>query len=111
MATVSLYTAAFTNDKIFRTEHRSTCIGTCQIFARIVTTLSSEVNELPAPLPIMIFLGSNVFALITCLALPDDTPVESIEDLKKNLDDLKLNEDILETPIPNESTAIKEKEV
>jgi len=69
---VCVYQASFTNDRIFKADQRSTCVGTCQLVARTLTCLSPEVNELASPMPILIFLGANVIAFGVSFTMPDN---------------------------------------
>lgn len=96
---VCVYQASFTNDRIFRAEQRSTCVGTCQLIARSITCLSPEVNELTSPLPILIFLGANVIALCTCFTMPSDDSIQSLESLGEDLLGIEKDE-IAEGKLP-----------
>ena len=55
LATLSTYTASFSDDNIFPADRRATAIGQCQIVARGLTILSPEVTELPKPQPMIIY--------------------------------------------------------
>ena len=46
------YQASLSNEDIFPSDKRSTCIGHCQIVARAATILVYEIAELPKPKPI-----------------------------------------------------------
>lgn len=46
------YQVSLSNEDIFPSDKRSTCIGHCQIVARAATVLVYEIAELPKPQPI-----------------------------------------------------------
>ena len=56
LAVLCNYTAALSNDDIVPQAKRATCIGQCQLVARAITVLASEVAELPKPKPMAWFV-------------------------------------------------------
>jgi MFS family permease len=54
------------NPRLFPPGIAATCLGICNVFSRGITILSPVVAEIPAPVPMGVFLGSSLLALILC---------------------------------------------
>ena len=67
LAVLCNYQANLSDDDIFPAAKRATCIGQCQLVARAITVLASEVAELPKPKPMAWFCG--IVGLAFCISL------------------------------------------
>jgi hypothetical protein len=68
-STLTTYSASFGDDKIFPFRHRAQAISICNVVARTCTIFAPQVNEFPAPVPIMFFISSVSIALFISFTL------------------------------------------
>jgi len=86
-AMLSCYSACFSDDKIFPPHKRATAIGMCNIVARFFTIFAPEINELVAPLPMLIFILIISVALVSSFTFftieaDDEGSFRDIEDME-----------------------------
>ena len=80
-----MYIASFVDSKVFPFLKRTTAIGVCNFFARLVTIFAPIVAELDKPLPELCLILVVLLAFVISLFLPlEDYDEDSTATLKDN---------------------------